>query len=864
MKTNLRFLMPLLASALGACGGSSSGDGKGQADTAIPAFDSPYASKIGQGYNSNIEAFTTQCATSNILHIGQRSAQIDLEKTVSSDKITDSLGFKASLKAKYAWLDASIATDVSSSVQEDDYSELFVYRAEYNLANDSFDENTFSLTPVGKAAQTNLTWQQVCGDQFVYQITNGARFYLVYRVEFASKTDKQTFDLSVGAKISSIVDLQTSLSKIDSNVKQRTMIEVRAYQFGGDPTKLSAVLSGTGKVDTDQNNVARAIVQCDLDHLSDCQQILVNAVSYNDVNRMDGLPAQINANPTNPTSYLLKPWTELALPSTPGILSTEIQQARAELSTKFDSIFAAKQRMLSLFNIPADQKAQLTTWQKTLEKDTLAINTAVVACYDNLKFDPNGKPLADLVQACVSAVDAIDATVPPDDLLDATGVWLIDGRAAKDGLILTGQPIEAGDGIYREDTKGGAIFWSPETDVHVLSAIFYGKLKQLGGPAGPLGFPTSDVTSDPSNGGQIVNFQNGIMIGRTDNSQCLNNAFIIGHLPKPQCFVVHEVHGAIFAKYAKFGGATSFLGYPLTDQTSASNGGQFNDFDNGSIYRAANSPEAFEVHGGIRDYYRNAGGPSSVYGYPASDETKGFDAGTYNDFQGGGIYWAPNIGTYGLTGAIWLKYIETRKDPSDDPSTGPQSPRFLTWRLGYPTANVETLAEGGLLANFQYGAILWSAQTGAHSVYGPMFTKYWSQHLVIVPAPNPRVATNLNGTPLPPSPPQDAVPPAGYPTADYDMARDSSGQALGWVTALQHGVVTYLDGAPDAYYIDGREYATYAGSNAYRGCLGFATSDQKPMYNAKEWVREFQHGELWVIPNDYGVPGNTDYFVQCK
>ena len=87
---------------------------------------------------------------------------------------------------------------------------------------------------------------------------------------------------------------------------------------------------------------------------------------------------------------------------------------------------------------------------------------------------------------------------------------------------------------------------------------------------------------------------------------------------------------------------------------------------------------------------------------------------------------------------------------------------------------------------------------------------------------------------------------------------------LGFFTQLQHGIATYVPGAPDAYYLDGIEYTTYANNGGVLSCLGFPISDQQPMFNAKELVRYFQHGELWVVPNDFGIPGNTTTSVKCK
>ena len=63
-----------------------------------------------------------------------------------------------------------------------------------------------------------------------------------------------------------------------------------------------------------------------------------------------------------------------------------------------------------------------------------------------------------------------------------------------------------------------------------------------------------------------------------------------------------------------------------------------------AIYHRAGTTEAFEVHGGIRNYYESFGGPLGHLGFPTSDEGNlGADGNRYSKFEHGTLVWYRNI-----------------------------------------------------------------------------------------------------------------------------------------------------------------------------------------------------------------------------
>jgi thermolysin len=163
-----------------------------------------------------------------------------------------------------------------------------------------------------------------------------------------------------------------------------------------------------------------------------------------------------------------------------------------------------------------------------------------------------------------------------------------------------------------------------------LPFIVYGAIRvkwdALGAEAGFLGMPTTDELSTACGGGRFNHFQGGSIYWTPATG-------------------AHEVHGAIRSKWASLGWECSFLGFPLTDETTTPDGiGRFNHFQGGSIYWTP-ATGAHEVHGAIRDRWASLGWERSRLGYPTSDELVWAGTGRVSRFQGGSIYWSPIFGT---------------------------------------------------------------------------------------------------------------------------------------------------------------------------------------------------------------------------
>lgn len=159
--------------------------------------------------------------------------------------------------------------------------------------------------------------------------------------------------------------------------------------------------------------------------------------------------------------------------------------------------------------------------------------------------------------------------------------------------------------------------------------IVYGAIRAkwdaLGAETGFLGMPTTDELSTACGGGRFNHFAGGSIYWTPATG-------------------AHEVHGAIRSKWASLGWECSFLGFPLTDETTTPDGiGRYNHFQGGSIYWTP-ATAAHEVHGAIRDKWASIGWERSALGYPTTDELPYGIGGRISRFQNGYIYWYPWLG----------------------------------------------------------------------------------------------------------------------------------------------------------------------------------------------------------------------------
>jgi uncharacterized protein with LGFP repeats/GH25 family lysozyme M1 (1,4-beta-N-acetylmuramidase) len=246
----------------------------------------------------------------------------------------------------------------------------------------------------------------------------------------------------------------------------------------------------------------------------------------------------------------------------------------------------------------------------------------------------------------------------------------------------SGARYAVGDGSAR-DYANGTVYYTHGTRAWALRGAVLDFYRQQGGPTGFLKFPGTDDLAG-ADGGRYSHFQGGSVFSSPATG-------------------THEVHGSIRATFGVLGWET-FLGYPMTDELTLSDGvGRANHFQRGVIYHTP-STGAREVYGSILDTWTVLGRENSFIGYPTTGEVGTPDnVGRANFFQRGAIYWTQATGAHEVQGSIYNRWA----------ALGYQD------FLGYPITGEQSTSDGvGKVSNFQRGAIYWTEGTGANEIYG--------------------------------------------------------------------------------------------------------------------------------------------------
>ncbi|WP_026151965.1 LGFP repeat-containing protein [Actinopolyspora halophila] len=216
------------------------------------------------------------------------------------------------------------------------------------------------------------------------------------------------------------------------------------------------------------------------------------------------------------------------------------------------------------------------------------------------------------------------AHVLRDEVRDKWG--LTGGPNGPLGYPTTDQGITPdGKGKYNHFENNASIYWTAETNAHVVRGAIRDKWSATGWERGPMGYPTSDEITAGDKVGKYNTFTG------TDGLPA-------GIVWSPET-KAHTVQGWIAQRYTNLGGPNGVLGYPTTDERSTPDGrGYYNHFNGAggaSIYWTRGTG-AREIYGGIRDHWASMGWEKSYLGYPTTGEFD-IEGGRRNHFEGGHI-----------------------------------------------------------------------------------------------------------------------------------------------------------------------------------------------------------------------------------
>lgn len=223
----------------------------------------------------------------------------------------------------------------------------------------------------------------------------------------------------------------------------------------------------------------------------------------------------------------------------------------------------------------------------------------------------------------------------------------------------------------------------------------------------------------------------------------------------------------------------TWLGQPLINQVcTLRDAGCYQLFANGAIYWSSATGAQF-IRGGIKDKWVSFGFENGTFGYPTSGELAATGGGAYQTFQGGIINWTSVSTAHGFTSNIFAKWNELGSEKGF---------------FGRPlTDSICGLKNSGCYQLFSRGTIYWTTGTGAQSIHGGIKNKWVSSGFE-------------NGA-------------LGYPTSGELAAAD------GGVYQTFQGGTIYWSTKAGAVRFNNNLYSAWTASGASSGLLGKPTTD---------------------------------------
>jgi len=210
-----------------------------------------------------------------------------------------------------------------------------------------------------------------------------------------------------------------------------------------------------------------------------------------------------------------------------------------------------------------------------------------------------------------------------------------------------------------------------------------------------VGYPVSAQTCGLRAGGCFQNFEQGVIMSAPATG-------------------AYALTGAILSAWQKSGFENGSLGYPVSARNcQLKNGGCFQNFEKASVLSSPTTGTHPVYAGPLLSAWGQSGFENGLLGYPVQDQVCGIkNGGCFQSFQGGAIMWSASTGAHvSAAGPIRAQW---------------QSTGFENGALGYPTGEVTCgIRDGGCYQNYEGGAVIWKASSGAQSsLNGPIRTAW--------------------------------------------------------------------------------------------------------------------------------------------
>jgi hypothetical protein len=306
--------------------------------TTISANTANHAADLGYAYQSEKEAVVgSACVKGKANNTsGTPNATFSFDQSLSEQQASKELGVGAGGRARFGVVEASATATFMQNAVSDDYSISGVWLSEYRLPTEILENP--SPNEIGTSVRGNdERWAQTCGDEFVSEITRGAKLFFSIRVDFSSKEEKRSFS-SQFTIAGPLFSAEGNLNSASREFSRNTKVTVAAFQLGGDVSKLTGIFP-----DTDTGRAG--FVQCTLGDFSKCADMISSALKYA-TDLKEGFPSQIAPGATPGAAaieYITSKYESIGIyPSNYPFLDQANAEARSTLADDFEQQFKLK------------------------------------------------------------------------------------------------------------------------------------------------------------------------------------------------------------------------------------------------------------------------------------------------------------------------------------------------------------------------------------------------------------------------------------------------------------------------------------------------------------------------------------------
>lgn len=402
-------------------------------------------------------------------------AILTLDQVLTSQQASSVLGYSAEGKAKFGLLSAEGKAKFSRSLASNQFSISSYFGYDLLTQRQSID---LRVEPSWLVSADDPDWHLKCGDQYLQEKTFGGQLFVLYRIDFATQSDKQEFAASVGASWNaSAKTANYEVSKVSSLFAKRASIHVEALQVGGDATQLATILGGTATGDA---GGGRVVLDCTMENLAPCGTFMQNAVNY-----ASGAFAEAVKRQPQFRDETFRDWDAFRVVTHPSrTIPQPLFAARLDLLALLDSQLAFSERVASLqsgkFWVPPGLAGNLPTYAAQAARNLAILSSRSRVCWDEIA-NPNDPTQAN---ACVTSIQL--ASLLPDgftsglvlDVLETAPAIRYGVNQARYKNPMTNMPWFGG-GVWLEPAPEGIVTGKIDPKPYVIQALFVTKTDHL-------------------------------------------------------------------------------------------------------------------------------------------------------------------------------------------------------------------------------------------------------------------------------------------------------------------------------------------------------------------------------------------------